>query len=135
MILFFVNIGVLLLLAALCPRPQLGRYRIDAQKLYVVLAMGYLMLLAALRSPVVGTDTLSYCRYFRSAASCDSLHRAWSVLRLCHVSVSAHADHGKRAVAAGGQQCFLLLFIWALYQPIQQDAVDERAAVLSADAV
>ena len=46
MILFFVNIGVLLLLAALCPRPQLGRYRIDAQKLYVVLAMGYLMLLA-----------------------------------------------------------------------------------------
>lgn len=82
MILFFVNIGVLLLLAALCPRPQLGRYRIDAQKLYVVLAMGYLMLLAALRSPVVGTDTLSYCRYFRSAASCDSLHRAWSVLRL-----------------------------------------------------
>ena len=44
MILFFVNIGVLLLLAALCPRPQLGRYRIDAQKLYVVLAMGYLML-------------------------------------------------------------------------------------------
>ncbi len=59
MILFFVNIGVLLLLAALCPRPQLGRYRIDAQKLYVVLAMGYLMLLAALRSPVVGTDTLS----------------------------------------------------------------------------
>lgn len=73
MYLFFVNIAIILGLAILTPKPiyiKIGKKEIDA---YLVVVIGYLTMLALLRSYKVGTDTPTYCRIFQLIAASDSI--------------------------------------------------------------
>lgn len=64
MYLFFINLAVILGLAIAFPEEANGLEKGGRRSRYLLFALGYLTLLAILRSPAVGTDTARYCRIF-----------------------------------------------------------------------
>lgn len=106
MLLFFINLAVILGLALGLREPANGQIRRPGYNQYLVLAMGYLTLLALLRSYEVGTDTSNY-RYLYSILGQDVWHYLtdsdWEkgFVLLCHVLFKLFHNPRSLIVVAG----------------------------------